>query len=150
MDGASGAIAVVSLAVQLVATVQHITKLFRSIRGSPKQLSHLVETLDQLRDNLDSARLFIDKHITNNGLSDTLLAVTNALKRCQSKVTMLEEFVNKVRTYLDCQSGIRKSLGSLKIVMKREDMQEILSQVRDATDGLQTAVSISSAILINE
>jgi len=99
MDGASGAIAVVSLAVQLVATVQLITRLFRSIRGALKQLFHLVETLDQLRDNLDSARVFIDKHTTNNGLSDTLLAVTNALKRCQSKVTMLEESVNKVRTY---------------------------------------------------
>lgn len=51
MDGlssAGSAIAIVSLVIQLLDTVQEINKFLKNVHEAPKEVLNLTETLDQL------------------------------------------------------------------------------------------------------
>ena len=63
MDGlstAASAIAAVSLAVQLVGTVQGISDFLKNVQDAPQEVLRLIETLDQLQLTSINVRQLID------------------------------------------------------------------------------------------
>ena len=150
MDGISSAIALAPVAIQLIGTVQQIIRFFHSIQDAPKQISHLVEALNQLNINLDLVRLLIDRGLANPGFASSISALAVALQSCESKVKKLEEFMFKAALHLRHRHSIQRSFGGLKFLLRKEQLQEILVQIRDATGRLHTVMLINSAIEISE
>ena len=150
MDGISSAIALAPLAVQLVNTVQQIIRFFLSIPDGPKQFSQLVEDLNQLKPNLDLVRLLIDQGLASCGFARSLSTLAAALQICESKVKKLEEFVIKAALHLRRRHPIQRSLDALKFLLRKEQLQEILVQIRDSTERLHTAILINSAMDISQ
>lgn len=108
MDGVSGAVALVSLAVQLVTTVQQITKFFRNIQNAPKKVFRLVEVLEQFQGNLDHVKLLVEYQVANPGLPGSPRVFIEALQCCEPKVRRLEELIEAVSPSSHSQCMLRK------------------------------------------
>jgi hypothetical protein len=61
MDGAASIIAVVSLAIQLIQSVDTVRTFVRDVKGASKELERLVELLDRLSALLQDVRHVIEQ-----------------------------------------------------------------------------------------
>lgn len=143
MDGVSGALAVVSLAIQLFETVQETTKFVQDISNAPTELTRLCETLDQLGSVLSYVRQLMDQQLLVPHLPGSPLFILEALQNCDRDLQPLKEIVNKAKEASN-DFRARKFWKSLKFVMKKEQLQELQSQLKDAKSDLQFAVSANS------
>lgn len=137
---------VISLAIQLVTTVRQISEFVRCVRGAPSEVVKLAESLDQLQNSLDHARLLVDQQSTHPDLPNSIEALTSALEYCKTKLRGLQDLVDKIKAYLTAQHRALRTWGALKIILGKGEIQEAQSQIRDATTNLHSAIVINSAI----
>ncbi len=139
MDGASGAFAVVSLAIQLFEIVQKTNKFIKDLRNVPGELTRLCENLDQLGSLLENVRQLLEQQFLVSRLPGTPIFILSALQQCARALEPLKKIVDEAK---DASSGHRstKTGKSLRHVMKKEHIQELMSQLRDAKFDLQSAV----------
>ena len=146
MDGVSGAFAVVSLTIQLAETIQKIKGFYREIRNVPKELLILIQDLDRLDGCFKCVRDLIEQQNSPlNASSSSLKLVESVLGDCKTIFQELETFVNKAGGSLVRRNHLQRAWGSLKIVLKKEDIQNLQNQLRKATETLHFAISINSA-----
>lgn len=146
MDGVSSAFAVVSLAIQLVNNVKRISKFLHSINDAPNEVLRLREALDQLQGILDNAKIIVDQQSTIPGLPGSVSALTSALEFCETRVQKLENFLTIAQRRSSTLNRIQRSWSSLRIVLNREEIEKLHSQVREASARLHIAISTNSAI----
>lgn len=149
MDGVSGAFAVVSLAIQLLESVQKIRRFLHSVQDAPEEVRNLAESLDLLHEQLDQTRLLVQQQ---DGLTDhlgTAAPLTNALANCKTKVERLVAVVDKLQKSLHCNGRLQRKWGALKVFYKKEDIASHKDQVRDAVTMLQSALLINIALTTN-
>jgi integrase len=144
MDGVAGAFAVVSLAIQLANTIQQISKFLRNVHDAPKEVVRLVDMLDQLHGTLDHARQLIEQQFIILRLPGSPEFITKALENCEKQVKALERFANQARKGFDDQHKLRRTWASMKMVVKRQDLDDIQGRLRDAKMDLQFAISGNS------
>lgn len=146
MDGASGVFAVVSLTIQLVDTIQKIRSFFHEIRDVPKELLTLVQLLNRQDDCFKLVRDFVEQQNSTSSVSPaSLTLILNTLGDCETIFETLESFVNKARSSLVHRNQLQRTWASLRIALKKEDIQELQNQLRDATNALHVAITINSA-----
>ena len=144
MDGAASAIAIVSLAIQLVDTVQEISKFLKNVHGAPKEVLNLIETLDQLQGTLDNVRLLIETQFIALRLPGSPVFITKAVENCEKQITALKAFLSTAKKSLGHQHRLRKTWASMEIVAKKQDVEDIQRRLRDAKLDLQFAISSNS------
>ena len=144
LSGAASAIAIVSLAIQLVDTVQEISKFLKNVQDAPKEVLRLVETLDQLQGTLDNVRQLTDHQFLVLRLPGSPAFITKAMENCEKQIKALETVVRKARRSLEHQHMLRRTWSSMKIVAKKQDIEDIQCRLRDAKMDLQFAVSSNS------
>ena len=144
MDGASGAFAVVSLAIQLVETGEKISKFLSSVQDAPNEITKLVQTLDQLNSTLKQVSSLLEQQYLVLRLPGSPVFVTNALKNCEKRIKTLENVIQKAKSSMDHRNRVQRSWAAMRFVSKKEDIQEWQSQLRDAEAGLQTAILSNS------
>ena len=147
MDGlstAGSAIAVVSLVIQLVETVQEINRFLKSVHEAPKEVLNLSETLDQLQGTLDNVRLLIETQYLVLRLPGSPALMTRAIENCEKQIKALEAFASTARKSLEHQHGLRKRWASMRIVTRKQDVEDIQCRLRDAKVDLQFALSSNS------
>lgn len=144
MDGLSTAasgIAVVSLAIQLVDSVREIRRFIRSVSDAPKELSRLVDLLDQLEMIFEQIVMLVEKQERARlGNPDVLAIVMRAIKMCETKLEMIEKVVEASTQASSTTSRSKRTLGSLRLACKKKDIEEIESQLRYATNLLSMAM----------
>lgn len=118
MDGASSAFAVVSLTIQLISTTREIIHFLREIRDSPEELRSTIEFLVHFRDNLEGVKCLLEEQISCVDLPSSITSISNALNACESKIKLVEQYVNKFRGVLDGRAQVRKKWASFKHVLK--------------------------------
>ena len=147
MDGLSNvasAIAVVSLAVQLVDTIQEISKFLKNAQDAPNEVSRLLETLAQLQGTLDNVRQLIDQQFLVLRLPGSPVFITSAMENCEKHIKELETFVSTARRSFENQRMLRRTWASLRVVAKKQDIEDIQRRLRDAKMDLQFALSSNS------
>ena len=147
MDGlssAGSAIAIVSLVIQLVETVQEINTFLKNVHGAPKEVLNLTETLDQLQGTLDNVRLLIETQFLVLRLPGSPAFIIKAIEHCEKQIKALEAFTSTARKSLEHQHGLRKRWASMRIVAKKQDVEDIQCRLRDAKVDLQFALSSNS------
>ena len=145
MDGVSSAAAVVSLAIQLAGTVQTIRQFLHNVETAPKELSVIVDLLDQLHQNLSHVENLIQLETSLENAPASYAALTSALVGCVKRIKTLEEFINTLRARLVRQHRLQKAWGALKVVSQKEHIQILQLQLRDALLALQMAISTNTA-----
>ena len=83
LSGAASAIAIVSLAVQPVDTVQEISKFLKNVQDTPKEILRLLETLDQLQGTLNNVRQLIDHQFLILRLPGSPVFIIKAMDNCE-------------------------------------------------------------------
>ena len=147
MDGlssAASAIALVSLAIQLVDTVQEISKFLKNVQNAPKEVLRLIETLDQLQGTLDNVRHLIDQQFLVLRLPGSPAFITKAMENCVKQIKALETFASAAKRSLDHQHRLRRTWASMRVVAKQQDIEDIQCRLRDAKMDLQFALSSNS------
>lgn len=144
MDGVSSAFAVVSLAIQLVETGEKINKFLTSIQDAPSEIIKLGQTLDQLNSVLKQVSYLLEQQYLVLRLPGSPVFITNALENCEKRIKTLEDVIQKAKKSMDHRGRVQRSWATMRFVSKKEDIQEMQSQLRDAQAGLQTAMLSNS------
>ena len=144
LSGAASAIAIVSLAVQLVDTVQEIGKFLKNVQDAPKEVLRLLETLEQLQGTLDHVRQLIDHQFLVLRLPGSPVFIVKAMVNCEKQIKALETVVWKARRSLEHEHFLRRTWSSMKTVAKKQDIEDIQCRLRDAKMDLQFALSSNS------
>ena len=147
MDGLSSvasAITIVSLAVRLVVTVQEISKFLKNVQDAPKEVLRLLETLDQLQGTLDNVRQLIDHQFLVLRLPGSPIFIDKAMENCKKQIKALETVIWMPERSLKNQHIVRRTWSSMKLVAKKQDMEDIQCRLRDAKFDLQFAIASNS------
>ena len=141
MDGVSGAFAVVSLAIQLVDSVQEARSFIKDVQNAPNELVRLAETLDQLNSVLNYVRNLLEQQLLALRLPGTPTFILDALQDCARKIEPLKRVVEEARVSAKQQRRAQRAWASTKLASKKEDLQQLERQLRDAKSDLQLAIT---------
>lgn len=146
MDGLSAAasgIAVVSLAIQLVGAVRDIQRFLRNVSEAPKELRRLIELLEQLELILESIGTVVDRQRRQSGDADTAVSepVLRAMRSCENLLAKLGNVVDAARKSDDARFKATRSLGSLRLVCKKRDIEDLERQLHDAISMLNLTMT---------
>lgn len=144
MDGVSSAFAVVSLSIQLVETGEKISKFLTSVQDAPSEVVKLGQTLDQLNSTLKQVSYLLEQQYLVLRLPGSPVFITNALENCERRIKMLEDVIQKAKMSMDHRNAVKRSWAAMRFVSKKEEIQEMQNQLRDAEAGLQTAMLSNS------
>lgn len=141
MDGVSGAFAVVSLAIQLVDSVQEARTFLKDVRNAPNELVRLDETLDQLSSVLRYVRTLLEEQLLSLRLPGTPTFILDALENCARKMGPLKSLVDEARVSTGQRRSVQRAWGSAKVALKKEDLRQLERQLGDAKSDLQLAIT---------
>ena len=144
MDGVSGAFAVISLPLQLAETGEKISAFITGVQDAPSEVIRLGQVLDQLSGTLKQVNHLLEQQYLVLRLPGSPVFITNALENCEKRIKALEKVTQKAKMKMDRQSQARRSWPAMRFVLKKDDIREMQSQLRDAEAGLQTAILSNS------
>jgi hypothetical protein len=116
----------------------------QDIHDAPKEVARLIGNLDQLHGTLDHVRQLIEQQYIILRRPGSPGFITKALENCEKQVKALESFANQARSCCNDQQKWRRTWASMKMVAKRQDLDDIQSRLRDAKMDLQFAISSNS------
>ena len=134
----------VSLAIQLVETGEKISKFLSSVQDAPSEVTKLGQTLDLLNSTLKQVSYLLEQQYEVLRLPGSPVFITNALGDCETRIKTLENVIQKANISMDHRNRVHRSWAAMRFVSKKEDIQEMQSQLRDAQFGLQTAMLSNS------
>lgn len=115
----------------------------KDIRDVSSELTRLCETLDQLGSVLGYVKQLLEQQMLVLRLPGSPLFIVEALRNCERGLKPLIEVVNKAKEASNDYRA-KRMWRSLRFVMKKEQLQDLQSQLRDAKSDLQFAVSANS------
>lgn len=142
MDGFSGAAAAVSLAVQLASTVQSIRQFLHNIEHASQELSAITARLDLLHELLTMVESLMQEQPYLRSPPATHVLIDCALENCSNSVKILKALVKPLEEGLVRRSRFQKTLGLMKVMLKREDIQTSEHQLQGAIQMLHVAISV--------
>ena len=144
MDGVASAFAVVSLAIQLVETGEKISKFLTSVQDAPNEVVKMGQTLDQLNSTLKQVSSLLEQQYLTLRLPGSSIHIMNALQNCEKRIRTLDGVIQIAKTNMDHRNRLYRSWTAMKLVLKKEEIREMQTQLRDAEAGLQTAMLSNS------
>ena len=144
MDGISGASAVIALGGFVATTLQHLNKLIRDVGNAQQELLGLIRYLQDLKDGLNGTAGCI-RHLRSDSDEDGFLErITNAVEYCAEVIKSIEVLINKTKASRSPQSRLRKTLKSARYALKKEEIDEMQTQLDRAINRLNFAISVDS------
>ena len=144
MDGASGAIAVISLTLQLVQAGERISRYIKSVQDAPSDILGLVKSLDKLTTTLYVVRSLLEQHYSVLRLPGSPFLIIRNLEDCKSVIEALENIASKINKALEHKNPVKRSLATVTWPLKKEQIQAVQYQLHDAESGMQTAIMCNS------
>lgn len=143
MDGVSSIFAVISLAIQVLDTVQKTSGFLKNIQDAPAELIELSETLDQLGLVLQEVKLLLNQRYMVLPLPGSPMVLLRALDECERRIKPLQVIIREVRGTMEQGNRAQKTWASFKLVIKKERLRELRTNLRDAKLDLSTAMSVN-------
>ena len=141
MDGVSSVAAVVSLAIQLVDSIQEAKKFLRDVQNAPAELVRLVKTVDQLESVLRYVKTLLEQQFLAQRLPGTPTFILDALQNCAKTLKPLQRVVDEARTSTNQRRRTQRAWASTKFAFKKEEIQELERQLGDAKSDLHLAIT---------
>lgn len=145
MDGVSGIFAVISLAVQILDTVQKTSEFVKDIRNAPGELLELSESLVQLELVLHEVNLLLHQSYMVLRLPGSPILLLRALEACERRMKPLQTIIEEAIDNKEQKSRAQRTRASFKLVAKKERLRELRTYLRDASFNLSTAISVHSS-----
>ncbi len=143
-SAAASSFAVVSLAIQLIGTVNNIQGFLQNIEDAPQEVIRLMSVIQQLNAILNEIRVIIERQQALSFDLQPLPSMFLAMQACQEQLKYLSSLLSKLKNRSDVRSKISRSWTSLRLVTKREDIKRLETQLHYATTNLIAAMSINA------
>jgi len=130
LSGASGVIAVVSVAVQLAESIKQLVEFGKAVEDAPPRISALFHDLEVLESVISEFRR-IDGRITFNGVNEVVI------KNCQQKVSTLQTTIQPAILKLKSNKVASRKWVAFKITLKGEEIQSLQKSIEEAKSTLQ-------------
>ena len=140
MEGVASAFAVVSLAIQLVETGEKISNFLTSVQDAPNEVIRLGQTLDRLNGTLKQVSCLPEQQYQVLRLPGSPVFIMNALKNCGNRIKALEGIIQATKANMNHKNRMHRSWAAIRFVLKKEDIREMQTLLREAEAGLQTAM----------
>jgi hypothetical protein len=135
LSAAASGMAVASLAIQLVDSVREIRRFFRTLKDAPEELIRLLDLLEHMELMLDNIGKLVEPD------SDISPSVLKAIRTCEKALNKLGALIQKVKRESSAQSPLKRSLGFFKLACKKEEVEEIETQVDRAVNNLNLVMT---------
>ncbi|MCJ1284982.1 hypothetical protein MMC26_004319 [Xylographa opegraphella] len=136
MDGASGAIAFASIAIQLGQSFVALSRYWESIKEAPADILTIAQDLRFLADTVHHFEL--DEQ--NYGQAPE---VSNVLKSCMAKVVILQSLVEEIEPGFSSKHRLQRKWSALKAVLKNDKVEKFRKSLEESKTTLLLAQSIS-------
>ncbi|KAH8779025.1 hypothetical protein BGZ57DRAFT_822086 [Hyaloscypha finlandica] len=137
---ASG-IAIAQLAASITKSIITIKESWSQVQDAPVEINNLIRQIDSLN--------LILQHIEDDQsredmpqLSSANLCVRQSLELCQEGAAELAGLANDLAQKIQGKSGLRKKLGSARIVLKKEDVKKLKSRMKNAIQLLSLSYQV--------
>src|SRR4051794_5479337 len=128
LSGASGVIAVISLAVQLCDSIKTLSDFFASIEAAPNYVSSIIEDLVIISGIADSIRHEASESGPHTRSLNTCLS---ALLQCSAKGNQLRSLLSKYELNSSSSKRFTRKWAACKIVWKTEEISRASAALRD-------------------
>jgi hypothetical protein len=134
---ASG-ISIVQIAGQAADCIIKLKEHWRQIREAPDDIKQLLLEIDSLNLILhqiqdDQARKAVPNLIFDN------LCVRQCIELCSEGTRELHNLVNDMAEKIDGKRGWRRQMGSIKVVLKKEEVKQMKHKMKNAIRLLSLA-----------
>ena len=144
MEVAGGAIAIVSLGIQLVSTVKEASRLIHSIRNAPDEVSALGASLEQLHLTLAKVTFLIEQQQKHTDISASTDLLECAVRNCEPNVTKFGRLVDKLQRKFRHDGKYRTAWASISSVMKKDDVDQYRMCIQGDLTALNYAVALNA------
>jgi hypothetical protein len=134
---ASG-ISIAQIAGQVTSSIVKIKDFWDQIKTAPDDINYLLKELDSFSLILQHIR----DDLTRDALPELVFnsdGLRQGLELCRSGATELEDLANELWAKLDGKSGLRKKIGSVRAVMKQDDIKRLKRRLKNAVRVLSLA-----------
>jgi hypothetical protein len=134
---ASG-ISIAQIAGQVASSIVKIKNFWDQVKAAPDDINHLLREVDSFSLILQHIR----DDLIHNALPELFLnnsCVRQSLELCRGGAVELEELANDLAGKLDGKSGLRRNIGSMKIVLKQDDIKRLKRRLKIAIRLLSLA-----------
>ncbi|KAH8803963.1 hypothetical protein F5882DRAFT_392697 [Hyaloscypha sp. PMI_1271] len=143
---ASG-IAIAQLAASITKSIITIKESWSQVQDAPVEINNLIRQIDSLN--------LILQHIEDDQsredmpqLSSANLCVRQSLELCQEGAAELAGLANDLAQKIQGKSGLRKKLGSARIVLKKEDVKKLKSRMKNAIQLLSLSYQVHTNAMV--
>ncbi|KAH7385326.1 hypothetical protein DE146DRAFT_769128 [Phaeosphaeria sp. MPI-PUGE-AT-0046c] len=146
LGGAASGMAVASLALQLLQSIDTIKTFAGHVKGATKELERLVELLANLSVLLDHVRTVMEKQTSLEHCPLPAQAIFECLKACEKSVTSLEQMVTKHGKKITTNTSGMGRLGhDVKFAFKARDITNLEDRIQRDITYLSTALGVNGA-----
>lgn len=151
MDGLSGVasgMAVASLAMQLLQSVDTVKSFIRNVKGASKELARLEELLTRLGCMLDDVRSIMERQTLLQQCPPPLQTIFDCLKSCESSLQLVQTMAGKydrrqhgnTRAFQRLRDDVKFALKTKDITTFEERMQRDISNLHAALETNATSI----------
>ena len=92
--------------------VRQVQSFLRNVSDAPKELTRLIDLLEQLELIVENISLLMERRQHNGSVDDTICAsVHKALSTCETKLAILDDVVKKAKTASEGKHKLLDLLG---------------------------------------
>jgi hypothetical protein len=149
LSGVASGMAVVSLSLQLVQSIDAINAFVRRVKDSPKEHVRLTELLTRLRALLEDVRQLLEQQALLKGICYIPTAsIFACLQSCEKGIEPLAKVVKGYQTASSTGSSrLDKLKGNVKLGFKDRDITNFESRINHEINTLTAALSVSNAMM---
>jgi hypothetical protein len=144
LSGAASVIAVASLALQLLQSVDTVKAFVRDIQSVSKELARLAELLTRLAALLQDVRDVMERQTSLHYFPQPSNTIFACLKSCEESLGLLKDVVKRYDKGQSKTSAFRKFQDDFKLVFKMKDIAIFETRIQREIDGLHAALGMNT------
>ncbi|CAO2657863.1 Nn.00g071230.m01.CDS01 [Neocucurbitaria sp. VM-36] len=153
LSGVASGMAVVSLSIQLIQSVDKIKTLIRNVKGAPTELARLTELLIRLTAMLRDVCNLLERqsslHMHVKDFPTASPTILTCLQSCENTLQALEVLLGEVQKTHDGTTMTQLRKG-IRIGLKTKDIAALELRLQHEINFLQTALNTNTAtVLVN-
>jgi hypothetical protein len=141
MDGVASGFAVVSLAIQLIQSINTVKTFIRDVKGAPKELARLLELLNRLSALLDDVRGVMERQTSLRQCPLPPQTIFDCLKSCEASLKLLEDIIETYKGRQGSASGFARLKDDIKFGFKSKDISDFEARIQGDINYLTAALS---------
>jgi hypothetical protein len=145
MEGVASAFAVVSLALQLVQSVETVRTFIRDVKSASKELVRLAELLTRLAALLQDVRDVMERQTSLQHFPRPSNTIFACLKSCEASLGLLEEVIKQHgRAEGNADSAVKRFRDDIRLGFKMKDIGTFETRIQRVIEELHAALGVNT------